>query len=166
MDDIASDRWLRNGSSLIWDGVGRTATFAQRVLSLREALAWLPTLPEDPPDAVRTFVITGLQTVVDVLPRAGATTVLANVRSLIRAQSRDWPETAFVFLLPSSSRVEADAAGTSLLLVSRSGGATLDIGVALWPGNVRQASRIVEHGADAKRNPTVTPIGYWLRRVS
>jgi hypothetical protein len=166
MDNIASDRWLRNGSSLIWEGLPGNASLPQRVLSLREALAWLPTLPPEPPDGVRTIIITGLQTVVDVLPLADAATVLARVRALIRVQSRDWPETAFVFILPSSSRLESDAAGTSLLLVSLSGRATLDIGGMLWPGNVRQANRIVQQGMDARKNPTVTPIGYWLRRVS
>ena len=166
MDDIAGDQWLRNGSSLIWDGVPSSATVPQRVVSLRQALTWLPALPAEPPDGVRTIIITGLQTVVDVLLPADAATVLARVRALSRVQSRDWPETAFVFVLPSSSRLETDAAGASLLLVSRSGGATLDIGGMLWPGNVRQANRIVQQGIDARKNPTVTPIGYWLRRVS
>ena len=166
MQDLSTDIWLRLGTGLLWDAQAQhAAAHAGRTVSLREALGWAAAMPDDTPGGVRTILVTGLQTVLDVFDPADADPVLGMVRALIRRKSDRWPECALLFAMPDGKRLQVDPATQDIVLTFMNR-EKLDIGARLWSGAVKDASRIVETRADAKGKPTIVPVGFWLRRVS
>lgn len=168
MQDLLTDMWLRLGTGLVWDGQAQHgAAQAGRTVSLRAALQWVGAMPDDTPGGVQTILVTGLQTMLDVLSPTEADPVLAKVRALIRRKADRWPECALLFAMPDAKRLQLDPATQSITLAFPGHEKMdIDIGAHLWSGAARDASRIVESRLDAKGKMVSVPIGFWLRRVS
>jgi len=168
MHDLSTDIWLRLGTGLVWDAQAQhSAAQAGRTVSLREAQGWAGMMPDDTPGGVQTILVTGLQTVLDVLSPTEADPVLAKVRTLIRRKSDRWPECALLFAMPDGKRLLLDPATQGIVLTFPGHEKPdIDLGIRLWSGAARDASRIVENRLDAKGKPVSVPIGFWLRRVS
>ncbi len=166
MSDVSGDLWQRFGTSIVWDANALLLAASRGMtVSLREALEWVDTMPEEPPEGVRTVVVTGLQTAVEVLRPEEVVVILQRVQRLVRAHSRAWGEAAIIFAAEDRTRFRVSPSSGALLLKLASGG-EIEFGVALWGGAAAEASRIVEQRRDAKGRETTAELGYWLRRVS
>jgi hypothetical protein len=166
MNDDRSSAWQSMGTSFIWDSAALDeATTEGTTVSLREVFPWAHAMPDDPPGGVRTVVVTGLLTVLDVLPPDERDVVLGTMRTLARQQSRRWPEAAIVFSMPDQSRFLADA-GSGEVRLKLATGVEIELGRRVWGGASADAHRIVAARLDAKGKESDVPIGYWLRRVS
>ncbi len=166
MSDVSGDLWLRFGTSVVWDANALLLAASRGMtVSLREALAWADAIPDEPPEGVRTVVVTGLQTAVEVLRPEEVVMVLHRVQRLVRAHSRAWGEAAVIFAAEDRTRFRVNSSSGALLLKLPSS-SEIEFGAALWGGAATEASRIVEQRTDAKGREMTVELGYWLRRVS
>lgn len=167
MDDDTTFLWRHHGASLVWDpdALEEAARDGGTTVSLRQVLAWTQALPDDPPGGCRTVIVTGLQTALDTLDPADADALLRGVRTVVRQQMRHWPEAALVFAVSDRTRYVVSPPSGSVLMRSPDR-RIVDIGVALWGGAARDASRLVVTRTDGRGQETRVPIGYWLRRAS
>lgn len=166
MGEITGNIWLQTGTSIVWDADALyQAAERGKTVSLREALEWAESMPDEPPDGVRTVLVTGLQAAIDVAGHDGVVPTLERVRRLIRQQSRRWPEAAIVFAVQDRTRFRVSPPSGSILM-RRLDGNGLDLGHTLWGGAGRDADLLVDLRRDTKNRETRVEIGYWLRRVS
>ena len=157
---------MRTGTSIVWDADALyQAAQHGTTVSLRKALEWAEAMPDEPPGDVQTVVVTGLQAAIDVTGTAGMEHTLERVRTLVRQQSRRWPEAAIVFAVQDHTRFRVSPPNGSVLMRLPNGD-EMDLGHTLWGGAVRDADRLIAIRRDNKDRESRVEIGYWLRRVS
>jgi hypothetical protein len=170
MNEISGRIWQDHGTSIVWDADVAHAAAQPPMgcsVSLREALGWADKMPDEPPNAARTVVVTGLQAALDVLGDAEAAAVLRRLQRLVREHSKRWPEAAMLFLVQDAGRFRLHPATGSVLMKRRTPGQPeIDVGQWMWSGAVRDVSTVIAGKTDARGKSTVATIGYWLRRVS
>ena len=99
MESISSSIWQRRGSSVVFDKTSLGGLiYAGAVISLREALGWLKGIPENPPVAGRTILVSGLETVIEVMdPQDAEDFLTGRVRPLLISLQSRWTDYGVVF---------------------------------------------------------------------
>lgn len=109
MDNMTSSAWQRRGTSIIFDRESLADFIADdRIISLRQALAWLRGFPTEAPG--RTIVIAGLETVLEtVAPEQAEAFLRYRIQPLARTLQTIWPEcgVVFGFAAPAGAFVES-----------------------------------------------------------
>lgn len=165
MDVLATNSWLRQGSSILFD-----QTEIQKLLkmdcmiSLREFLAWRDKeLPEEPPipGDCSAILVCGLETVMDTLPPPEAQEFLQReVRPVIKQLQNIWPQTGVVFGFSQGARSFQELNGFhEEVLFQRGGNQQVRISEGLWDGTeVLNVSRLED--ASGRK------LGYHVKRIS
>ncbi|MBC7342270.1 MAG: hypothetical protein H5U02_07440 [Clostridia bacterium] len=166
MREMSSSAWLRRGSSVVFDKyiLGRLIEAASLV-SLRQALGWLKAWPVEPPDGRNTLLVSGLETVLEVLDPADAEAFLRKrVKPLILEFQYRWEQCGLVFGFVAPERsFEVTVADEEVLFVRRDG-ERVHLSFALWDGSATlDVTRLVREEAQTGKRITV---GYHVARIS
>lgn len=166
MQDFAEHIWRRFGASVLWDSyeIQAAAGAGAATVSLRTALCWAESMPDEPPDGASSILVTGLETALDVLTADELPALLDRLQRLIRTQSRRWGECGLAFVASGPSRYVVTGQGS--LMYIRSDRGSLDLGRGLWGGNHGEIGRLLATRTQPNGKPATIPAGYWLRRVS
>ena len=163
MDNMTSSAWQRRGTSIIFDRESLADFIADdRIIPLRQALAWLRGCPAEAPG--RTIVIAGLESVLETAEPEQAEAFLRNrMQALARTLQAIWPECGLVFgfAAPAGAFVESgmDEAVRFRLRNRRE----VRLSEALWGGTEAvDMRRLVRENARNKEEI----IGYHVARLS
>lgn len=145
MNELMTNSWQRQGSSLIWDPELLTPLLQQQgPLSLRQVLLWAQQgFPSASPVSGRTILVAGLQTCLEVLSVLEASNFLRTfIQPLVRRWQDAWPDRALVFgLLGNWSQWRTDPDEFAYLRVRQ--GHEINVTHALWGGAAPEASKIM-----------------------
>lgn len=103
MQELASSRWRRTGSSIVWSPeLLRDLIIEQDAVPLRTVLGWMTNgFPDSPPGDRPTVLVGGLQTVLSTAspssPEAVYDWLRQNVLPLVRAFQSQWDHVGLVF---------------------------------------------------------------------
>ena len=166
MDTMTTDAWRRRGSGIIFDRESLADFIADdRIISLRQALAWLEGLPAEAPG--RTIVIAGLETVLDTgTPEQAEALLRGKAHPLLRDLQRRWPECGVVFGFAAHPKCFAERDMDEAVLFRRGDRKTVRLSEGLWGGgSAADMRRIVRESRDgAKTREEI--IGYHVARIS
>lgn len=107
MNNMNSSKWKRSGSSIIWDAEFLTPFIKNGdFISLREALSWLPNLPEEPPVNSTTVVISGMQDCLELIgDKDNALDFLRKeILTFIQIAQDKWSNKGIVFAMSASEK--------------------------------------------------------------
>jgi hypothetical protein len=176
MQEMTQDTWQRLGSSIVWE---KTLVLPlvehERPHALRELLVWhathtFPTIPARCP-----FVVTGLQTCIELLtsPDEVLDFLTRRIRPLVRHWQNEFPESGLIFTMNcAGSQWDTDSRGYPRWKLTPH--RVLPIGQGLWNGAADQAMRIIAAlpsevaptKKTAKTTATTSFGGLYVRRLS
>lgn len=136
MREMSGTSWRGRGSSIVFDKRLLGPLLATcPVVSLRQALAWVPAWPTQSPPTGSTIVVGGLETVLETLPPADAETfVRQRIRALINEFQQQWDQCGLVFgLLVAPQRFKVTVQG-EVLFVTRTHD-EIRLSATVWNGS-------------------------------
>ncbi len=165
MNEISSSAWQRKGSSVVFDRASLGPLISGGTLvSLRQALGWMAEWPSQPPVPGKTILVSGLETIVEVMEPVEAETFLrSRMRPLIQEFQGRWDQYGLVFGFSGHERAFDVTTVDEEVLFRRRDRKTVRLSEALWDGSATiNLSRILSRSEDGE-NQTV---GYYVARIS
>lgn len=166
MRDMSSSAWLRRGSSIVFDkqSLGPLITDGCLV-SLREALSWVKSWPEDQPDDRHTVLVGGLETCLEVLSPEDAEAFLrTRIKPFVLEFQSRWDQRGLVFGFGTSEKSFEITATHEEVLFLRRDRKQVRLSYSLWDGSATMnVTRLVRN--DSQTGKKVT-IGYYVPRIS
>jgi hypothetical protein len=166
MESISSSVWQRKGSSVVFDkqSLGGLIS-AGAVISPREALGWLKGIPENPPVTGRTILVSGLETVLEVMDTQDAEDFLTRrVRPLLITLQSRWTDYGVVFGFSSNAKAFEETSFDEEVLFRRRDRKRVHLSKGLWDGSTAlNMKRVVREGEKAGEEAIV---GYYVARIS
>ncbi|MDR1534891.1 MAG: hypothetical protein LBU64_07325 [Planctomycetota bacterium] len=166
MDVMSIDVWREKGSSVVFDREALSSLLAAGdAISLRQALSWLEqSLPADPPERRESLLISGLETVLQVLsPPEAYDFLIYRVRPVIRELQAAWPACGLVFRFASPGQAFAEGGMNDEVLFRRRDQQTVRLSDGLWDGGatigLKRIVRATEQGGEET-------LGYHVARIS
>ena len=164
MRDMSSSAWLRRGSSMVFERVTLSKVIGEGVLvSLREALGWMPAWPDEPLGGSQTILVGGIEAFLDVLEPAEAEEFLmTRVKPFIQEFQARWDQRGLVFGFGTHERSFEVTASNEEVLFIRRDGERVRLSHALWDGSATMnVARLVRDD----QGKTIT-VGYYVPRIS
>ncbi|MCK5230315.1 MAG: hypothetical protein KAR13_08620 [Desulfobulbaceae bacterium] len=166
MDILSSTVWQRKGSSIVFDGKSLGPFIAgNAVVSLRQALGWMNSIPSAPPLQGRTILIAGLETIIETLPPQDAEEFLSRrIRPLLIDLQNRWTDCGVVFGFSSHEKAFEETSLEEEVLFRRRDRKTVRLSKGLWDGSSSlNMKSIVREWDDRKKEVRV---GYYVARIS
>ncbi len=166
MEMITHTVWQRKGSSILFDQKSLAPFIAaDAVISLRQALSWSKGLPSSPPVIGRTILISGLETVIDVMsPKEAETFLAGKIRPLLIAIQNCWTDCGVVFGLSAHPKSFEETSLDEEILFRRRDRKTVRLSDSLWDGSATAHMRRIKREGD-QTGEEIT-IGYYVARIS
>lgn len=136
MREMSGTSWRGRGSSIVFDKRLLGPLLAScPVVSLRQALSWVPNWPAPAPPSGSTVVVGGLETVLEALPPADAEAfVRRRIRALINEFQQQWDQCGLVFgMLAAPQRFKVTVQG-QVLFVTRTHD-EIRLSATVWNGS-------------------------------
>jgi hypothetical protein len=158
MQELHSDSWKRQGSSVIFHHATLNSFIASQV-SLKQALSWAQDTPSDPPLDSRTILITGLESILEILePQESEDFLLKKVQPLLRQLQRTWTSFGIILGFNSSPQTFKVGVQDETVYFVRNSKETVNLSNGLWDGSApSNMYKIYNEGAH---------IGYHVARIS
>ncbi len=166
MDIITGDIWQRRGSSVIFDQESLAPLITNgAIVSLRQVLSWMKSLPAKPPVPGRTILISGLETIIETQePREAEIFLTHRVRPLLSYLQGQWTECGVVLGFTSHPKTFVETALDEEVLFRRRDRKSVRLSDGLWDGSATvNMKRIVREGDQQGEEVT---IGYYVARIS
>jgi hypothetical protein len=139
MKEMTGQSWLHRGSSVVFDkNLLAPLVTKGGLISLREILTWVDAWPDDPPNNSKTVFVSGLETILGVLPPKESEEFLhKQMKPLIQEFQEHWDTTGLVFgFCGPSNKFEIDPHENVIYKISDTQKVQLSSG--LWNGNASQ----------------------------
>ena len=166
MEEISSSVWQRKGSCIIFDqkSLGEFISTGA-VISLREALSWSNGIPATPPVVGRTILISGLETIIEILDPLEAEEFLRNrIRSLLISLQNRWTDCGVVFGFSSHAKAFEETSMEEEVLFRRRDRKAVRLSKGLWDGSSSlNMKRVIREGDQPGQEIIV---GYYVARIS
>lgn len=166
MDIISNNVWQRRGSCVVFDKESLGSFISDgAVVSLRQVLPWIKTLPAKPPVPGRTILISGLETVIETMtPEEAEDFLTRRVRPLLIHLQNRWTDCGIVFGFTSHPKAFEETVLKEEVLFRRRDRMKVRLSEGLWDGSATvNMKRIVREGA--KQGAEIT-VGYYVARIS
>ena len=166
MDSISTNVWQRKGSCVIFDQRCLGPFISEgAVISLRHALAWTQGLPAVSPVPGRTVLISGLETVMEILePQEAEDYLCRRIRPLLIHLQNHWTACGVVFGFTSHAKAFEETALEEEVLFRRRDRKRVRLSEGLWDGSATvNMKRVVREGA---RPGEQAIVGYYVARIS
>jgi len=166
MEKISSSVWQRKGSSIVFDKKSLGGLISGGpIISLREALGWSKGIPAVPPIAGRTILLSGLETILEVMDPADAEDFLTRrIRPLLISLQNRWTDCGVVFGFSSHARAFEETSFDEEVLFRRRDRKTVRLSKGLWDGSTALNMRRVVREGDKPGEEVI--IGYYVARIS
>lgn len=166
MDTIANTAWQRNGSCIIFDQKSLGPLIAaDAVVSLRQALSWLRALPDTPPVAGRTILVSGLETIIETMePQDAEAFLCKRIRPLLIHIQNRWTDYGIVFGFSTHPKAFEETTLEEEVLFRRRDRKQVRLSEGLWDGSATVNMRRIAR-EDEQTTQEVT-IGYHVARIS
>ncbi len=165
MNEISSSIWLRKGSSVVFNQASLGPLISGgAMVSLRQALGWMTEWPSEPPVPGKTVLVSGLETIIEVMePDEAEAFLRGRLRPLIQEFQRRWDQCGLVFGFSSHERAFEVTTLSEAVLFRRRDRRTVQLSEALWDGSATiNLCRILARSTDGE-NQTV---GFHVARIS
>ena len=158
MRELNNDSWKRRGSSVIFHHPTLNSVITSQV-SLRQALSWLTNLPPEPPVDSKTILITGLETILELLePTEAEDFLLKRIQPLLRHLQNRWDSIGILLGFNNSSKAFDISIHDESLNFLRRDRTSINLSNGLWDGSApSNMLEILENGEQ---------IGYHVSRIS
>jgi hypothetical protein len=166
MEKISSSVWQRKGSCVVFDkkSLGGLIS-AGAVISLREALSWSRVIPVVPPVAGRTILVSGLETVLEVVePQDAEDFLTRRIRPLLISLQNQWTDFGMVFGFSSHAKAFEETSFDEEVLFRRRDRKTVRLSKGLWDGSTALNMRRVVREGDKPGEEII--VGYHVARIS
>jgi hypothetical protein len=166
MESISATVWQRKGSSVVFDRQSLSPFIATGwVVSLRQALGWRNNMPSTPPDAKRTILVSGLETMLEILPPQEAYDFLVRrVRPLLMELQNCWTDCGVVFRFAAHPQAFKEQAMDEEVIYLRRDKKEIRLSEGLWDGTATvNMKRIVRADAEQGKEDA---LGYYVARIS
>lgn len=166
MDTLANTAWQRKGSCIIFDPKSLGSLIAaDAVISLREALSWLHALPDTPPVAGRTILVSGLETIIATMePQDAESFLCRRIRPLLIHIQNRWTDCGIVFGFSTHPKAFEETTLEEEVLFRRRDRKQVRLSEGLWDGSATvNMKRITREGEQPTQEVT---IGYHVARIS
>jgi hypothetical protein len=166
MDTISNNVWQRRGSCVIFDQQSLGAFISEgAVISLRQALAWSKGLPANPPVPGRTILISGLETVIEIMePQEAEDFLTHQIRPLLLHLQNRWTDCGVVFGFTSHHKAFEETALEEEVMFRRRDRRQVRLSEGLWDGSATvNMKRVVRDGNQPGEEVIV---GYYVARIS
>lgn len=164
MEATSSTVWHRKGSSIIFNKecIGPFIS-SGALISLREMLSWSERLPPAPPVAGRTIMISGLETIIEIMePHEAEHFLTQHVRPLLINLQNEWTDLGIVFGFSSHMNNFEEKSFEEEVLFHRLDRRTVRLSESLWDGSSSVNMKRVVYKNDKKE----VTIGYYVARIS
>ncbi len=165
MESNSTTVWQRKGSCVIFNKECLGEFIASgAVISLRQFLDWIKAIPAVPPVSGSTILVSGLETVIEILPSMEAEDFLARrVRPVLIELQNRW-DCGIVFGFSAHEKAFKETALEEEVLFQRRGHQEIRLSDGLWDGSATMNMQrlLVEDAATSKE----TCIGYYVSRIS
>ncbi|HYA42139.1 MAG TPA: hypothetical protein VEF34_12600, partial [Syntrophobacteraceae bacterium] len=149
MEETSSSVWQRKGSSIVFDkkSLGGLIS-AGAVVSLREAMSWSVEIPAAPPVPGRTILVSGLETVLEIMmPQDGEHFLTRRIRPLLISLQNHWTDCGVVFGFSSNPKAFQETSLEEEVLFRRRDSKTVRLSRGLWDGSSSlNMKRVVREG--------------------
>lgn len=164
MRDMSSSAWLRRGSSIVFDRVTLGPLIGEGALvSMREALRWMRAWPAEPPDNVRTVLVCGIETFLDIMEPTEAQNFLkSRVKPFVEEFQARWDQRGLVFGFGTHERAFEVTASDEEVLFIRRDGERVRLSYSLWDGSATMNVMRLIRDEQGKR----ITVGYYVARIS
>ena len=166
MDTISSTIWQRRGSCIVFDRESLGTFIAGGALvSLQEALGWMKGLPSMPPVPGHSILISGLETMIEILSPADAEEFLIHrIRPLLITLQSSWPAFGVVFGFSSHEKAFEETSLEESVLFRRRDRKTVRLSDGLWDGTATVNMKLVIRQGDKPGEEIL--VGYHVARIS
>ncbi|NLG01395.1 MAG: hypothetical protein GX565_14765 [Lentisphaerae bacterium] len=166
MESITHTVWQRRGSCVLFDQKSLAPFIAaDAVISLRQALSWTKGLPSSPPVPGRTIVISGLETVIEIMsPKEAEAYLAGKVRPLLIAIQNCWTDCGIVFGFSAHPKAFVETPLDEEILFRRRDRKAVRLSDGIWDGGATAHMRRLQREG-ARPGEEVT-IGYYVARIS
>ena len=166
MEKISSSAWRRKGSCIVFDKTSLGGLIsAGAVVSLREALRWTKKVPVTFPVAGPTILVSGLETVVEILgPPEAEDFLIHRIRPLLVSLKDRWMECGLVFGFSAHAKAFEETSLDEEVLFRRRDRQTVHLSRGIWDGSGALNMKRIVREAD-KPGEEIT-IGYHVARIS
>lgn len=166
MEDMTGTAWKRRGSCVVFhpDLLGPLIAVGCQV-SLRDALGWMKTWPDDPPCNCPTVLVVGLEASLEVMDVDEADQFLrGRMKAFIQEFQSRWDQRGLVFGFGCSPSCFVVRASDEEVLFTCADGKTIRLSAGLWNGAAKQdMCRLMVKNAATGRDE---PAGFYVRRLS
>lgn len=166
MDTISTNVWQRRGSCIIFDqkSLGQFIS-GGAVVSLRQLLAWSKGLPANPPVSGPTILISGLETVIEIMEPQEANEFLTHrIRPIIINLQNCWTGCGIIFGFTSHPKAFEETSLEEEVIFRRRDRKAVQLSEGLWDGSATvNMKRIVREGEQKSEEVIV---GYYVARIS
>ena len=165
MEEISSSVWQRKGSCIIFDqkSLGEFISTGA-LISLREALSWSNGIPATPPVG-RTILISGLETIIEILDTLEAEEFLRNrIRPLLISLQNRWTDYGVVFGFSSHAKAFEETSMEEEVLFRRRDRKAVRLSKGLWDGSSSVNMKRVLREGDQPGQEII--VGYYVARIS
>jgi hypothetical protein len=164
MEKLAADTWRYRGSSVIFHHATLNSLIASQV-SLRQALSWYNSLPDNPPLSSKTILVTGLETLIETMEAPEVEDFLVfRIQPLLRLIQNRWTDIGLVLAFTNPPQAFGLTVQEESLLFYRRDRVTVNLSNSLWDGSAPKNMRqIVTEGAKPQEEEIV---GYHVSRIS
>lgn len=166
MDMISTNVWQRRGSSVVFDQKSLGPLIAAGALiSLRQALGWINSVPSAPPVAGPTILISGLEAIIETMAPQNAEVFLSRrIRPLLIELQNRWTECGVVFGFSSHEKAFEETSLEEEVLFRQRDRKMVKLSESLWDGSASMNMKRIVREGDAPGAETV--IGYYVARIS
>jgi len=162
MEDFSANSWRYKGSSLVFDrGVLSGLLETAQIYSLRQALSWQNN-PPPPPASRSTILISGLETLMQLLPPPKAHDfLLYRIRPLVIRLQNSW-ECGLIFGFASPPQAFTEDPLSDEVIYQTSSRQQVRLSAGIWGAG--DALKRLVHGVSAQGKEET--LGYHVPRLS
>lgn len=164
MREMSSSSWLRNGSSIVFDKQSLGPLISNgSLVPLRQVLGWTSAWPGNPPGGVRTVLVSGLETCLEVLTVQEAEQFMRErIKPFILSFQDRWDQVGLVFGFGTSSHSFEVTNREEEIIFLRRGGEQVRLSQFMWDGSsTLNVARLVR---EADRPGNTIALGYHVLR--
>jgi hypothetical protein len=166
METISNTVWQRKGFCIIFDQKSLGPFIADgSVISLRQMLSWTRGLPTNPPVTGKTILISGLETIIEIMDEQAAEDFLLHrIRPVLIGLQNCWSNCGIVFGFSTNINAFKETPLEEEVLFQRRDQNKIHLSEGLWDGSATiNMKRIVREG-DKPGSEIV--VGYYVARIS
>ena len=166
MDTITNTVWQRKGFSVIFDQKSLGSFISDgAVISLRQALSWAKGLPGVSPVPGQTILISGLETVIEIMkPQEAEDFLCRRIRPLLIHLQNRWTDCGVIFGFTSHPKTFEETSFEEEVLFRRRDRMQVRLSEGLWDGSATVNMKRVVREGDHPEQEVI--IGYYVARIS